>query len=134
MATKSMAYDHPEYLIRRNFSGVNTAGNGGNSASFVAFQNLKLHAVSFKVLTAGTSAGAGNAAIIRTTSGTTTTNFTTVALGTNTAGYTTRVELPSTATMVPFDNFVFVNGTDGTGRFFYAMEYSVIPGSEVSDS
>lgn len=133
MATKSMAYDHPEYVIRRNFSGVNTAGANGSSASFVAFQNTKLHAVSFKVLTAGTSAGAGNAAIIRSVSGTTTTNYTTVALGTNTAGYTTRVELPSTATMLPFDNFNFVNGTDATGRFFFALEYSALPGAEVSE-
>ena len=133
MATKSMTYDHPEYTVRRNFSMVTSAGNGVASNAFMAYQNIRLHSVSIKVLAQGTSATTGNALIFRGVGAGGTTNYTTVALGTNTVGYTTRVELPSTSTAVAFDHITSVNGTDGTGRAYWALEYSAIPGAEVSD-
>lgn len=132
MAVKSMAYDHPQYTVRNNFSLLTAAGNATSSSPFVSFQAVRLHAVSIKVMAAGTSAGSGNALIFRGI-GTGTTNFTTVALGTNTAGYTTRVELPSTATMAAFDHLISVNGTDATGRAYWAVEYSAVPGADVTD-
>lgn len=133
MATKSMAYDHPNYLVRQNYSYLQSAGASSSSTPFVAFQTTKLHSVSVKVSVAGTSATSGNALIVRHVSGTTTTNYTTVALGTNAAAYTTRVELPSTATMAPFDHLVCVNGTDATGRAYWGLEYSAVPGADVTD-
>lgn len=133
MATKNMAYDHPNYTIRRDFSMITSAGNGAASNPFVSYQAIRLHSVSVKVLVAGTSATTGNALIFRGIGPGGTTNYTTVALGTNTAGYTTRVEFSSTATAAAFDHITSVNGTDATGRAYWAMEYSAMPGADVTE-
>ena len=133
MATKDMAYDHPNYTIRRDFSMITSAGASTSSNPFVSYQTVRLHSVSIKVLVAGTSVGSGNALIFRGIGPGGTTNYTTVALSTNAIAYTTRVEFPANSTAAAFDHITSVNGTDATGRAYWALEYSAMPGAAVTD-
>jgi len=125
MATKGMAYDHPNFTIRRERSVLTTAGNGTGTEAFMSFQKTRLITAYIKVQTAGTSAGHN---IQFQNNGV---SFATVTLGTNTANYTTSVSLNQS--IDPYDHWRTVNGTDATGRAYITWEYETLPTAVVTD-
>lgn len=91
MATHSLRYDHGNHMIRREHSITTVAGATTDSAKMRTFQALRLKAVHFTVVTAGTNAGHGYTIQHGTTS------VGTVSIGTNTAGYTASVDMSDLA-------------------------------------
>lgn len=135
MATKSMAYDHPAYIGVGSQSFACAAGASAVSANkFIAFTNLIVKSVTVAVVTAGTSAGAGNAIIVKqiTGQGTTTTALATATLGTNTAGVSVNVAITTNGTLAQGETLTFTNGTDATGAAVVGVEYVVVPGATVT--
>lgn len=117
-------YDHPSFLTRQcELVGVTTAGANGTSSGGLVFPwDINVHTVLAVVKTAGTSAGAGNQAILL--AGTATLGS--VALGTNTAGYVgTSGDL---ATKVTAGTPLYIkNGTDATGVCWVNIEWNAAP-------
>jgi hypothetical protein len=111
-------YDDPQFQSRREASYETVAGNATVSAKMLNFQKARLKAVHTKVTVAGTSAGAGNAAIIKVG----TVAVATFTLGTNTAGSTQSIQ--SLNTDVPsLSDITCTNGTDATGKCIVTYEY-----------
>jgi hypothetical protein len=116
MTTESLRYDHPNHQIRREHSITTVAGATTNSSKMRTFQALKLKAVHFTVVTAGTNAGHGYTIQNGTTS------IGTVSLGTNTAGYTTSVAM-SDAAIASGEDFSLKSLVDATGVVDAVFEY-----------
>ena len=116
-----MAYDSPDYLIRREVAFETAAGAAAVGCKFMQYQAFKLKAVHVQVTTAGTSAAAGNCVIVK--SGTTA--LATATLGSSTAGVTTSITIN---TDVPsLTALTCTNGTDATGKALVVYEYEVLP-------
>lgn len=136
MATKSMAYDHPQYMVAQ--SSVHSAPAGANAVAagkFLAFTNLIIKSATAAVITAGTSAGGGNGVIVKaiTGQGTTTTALGTISLNTQTSGVSANVVLSSgTSTLLQGEYLTFTNGTDATGASIVSIEYVPVPGATVT--
>lgn len=75
-----MAYDSPNHTTRREANFITVAGATTEGAKFMRFQALKLKAVHFSVVTAGTDAAHGYNIFNGTTS------IAAVVLGTGAAG------------------------------------------------
>lgn len=121
-----MAYDSPDYLIRREHAVETAAGAAAVSAKFMQYQAFKLKAFHVQVTTAGTSAAAGNCLILK--SGTTA--LATATLGSSTAGVTTSITIN---TDVPsLTAITCTNGTDATGKALVVYEYETL--SSASES
>ena len=116
MATQSLRYDHPNHQVRREHSITPTAGATTTSAKMRTFQALKLKAVHFTVVTAGTNAGHGY------TIQTGTTSVGTVSLGTNTAGYTASVDMSDQA-VTAGDSVSLLSLVDATGVADAVLEF-----------
>lgn len=124
-------YDNPNATIRRCQSAETVAGANGVSAKWMEFQKLRLKAVHHKVTTAGTSAGAGNAAIIKAG----TTALATFTLGTTTAGANQTINLGAVAAaleVASLTDITCTNGTDATGRGIVSYEYEILPDASQS--
>lgn len=59
MSLKSMAYDHPAYTGRGQFTGIMTAGSAGASTKFVAYANMLLFGLTTFTTILGTSTYTG---------------------------------------------------------------------------
>jgi|GEM_PF-3861773 len=118
MTRFSQAYDGPDFNIRREFSAQSVAGNAAVSCRFASFQKCRLVAAHLEVVAAGTSAGAGNAAILKAG----TTALATATLGTSTAGARQTLDLGD-AVLSSLDRFSITNGTDATGTVHLTLEY-----------
>jgi len=130
MATKSMAYDNPTYISRDSASFSSVAGASAVGCKFANFTNSIAYSATAIVQVAGTSAGAGAAAIIQLVSGTATTALGTLALGSsaaNTVVTTTLTNVPGGVAMLPGDVLRAVNGTDATSTYVMVYEYQVAP-------
>jgi hypothetical protein len=135
MTTTSQAYDHPTYTARQSASFTSTAGAGGVGCRFTAFTGMLAWSATATVTTAGTSVGAGAAAIIQKVSGTTTSTLGTITLGSSTANTVVNLALSTVTggvTMLQGDRLIAVNGTDATSAFSLAFEVSVIPEATVT--
>ena len=124
-------YDHPSYLTRAFFGPLTTvAGANGTSLSFVAPQDIQIRGLSATVVTAGTSAGAGNSVFIL--SGTTSVTNSSVSLGTNTAGSAGVATTVDLNTKVSKGGLISLkNGTDATGVARVTIEYNIAPDTGV---
>lgn len=136
MATKSMAYDHPAYLIRQGES----AGEAGGAATtaygkFAAFTAMLLFAAQVSVTVAGTTTGAASGLAVVRLSGTNTTTLATVTLSTQAVGYTTNVAL-TTATgglsIVQGDVIYALSLTDATVKAALSFEMALTPGANIT--
>lgn len=116
MATSSLRYDHPNHQVRREHSIAPSAGNATTSGKMRAFQALKIKAVHFTVVTAGTAGGHGYTIQVGTTS------VGTVALSTNTAGYTASVAMSDQA-VAAGDTISILSLADATGVADAVFEY-----------
>jgi hypothetical protein len=119
-----MAYDDPNAVLRQEVRMASVAGaNGTNAAArFRVFQKSRLVAAHCWVETAGTSAGAGNAIILKQG----TTALATFTLGTLTAN--SQVDITGlAATLNPGDAITITNGTDATGVASVVLELQQTP-------
>lgn len=127
MTAINLSYDHPAYRTPLAQSFACAAGANAVSANkFVAYTNVIIKAATVVVVTAGTSAGAGNGIIVKsvTGQGTTTTALATASMGTNTAGVSTNLVISSgTGTLLQGESLTFTNGTDATGANLVCIEY-----------
>lgn len=125
MAEKSMAYDHPAYLIR-NLVGQHVTGSGG-AFRFAAFTDMRVKAVIAKPTTAGTSADTLTAFKL---SGTTTTTQVLTTFG---SAATTHTRVEGTLTLAQGDALSIVKGTDATGVIALGVELEAIAGASVTN-
>lgn len=123
MATKSMAYDHPNYTIRREWSSLNVAGAAAVAGPrFMTFQAIRLKSWSARVITAGTTT---TGATLTLRNGTTSIAGIPGGFGTNTAGVTTNVLLSNT--IASMEDFNVLGGADATMVCINNIEYEVLP-------
>jgi len=113
-------YDHPNFITRREFGIDTVAGAATVGARFARFQKHKLKAVHVRVIAAGTSAGAGNALIVRHG----TTAIGTFTLGTTTVGATQSIVMNREVSSLELVDGT--NGTDATGRVHVIYEHEML--------
>lgn len=119
-------YDDANSATRRTHAAETVAGANGVGAKFANYQAFKLIAVHAIVTVAGTSAGAGNAAIIKNG----TTAVATCTLGTVAAGGT--VSLTVNSAVPSLTQLTCTNGTDATGKALILYEYQLSPDALLS--
>lgn len=118
-------YDHPSYITRQQIClGKTTAGANGTSliTALSPVSNMRVRAVSATVITAGTSAGAGNCAIILNG----TTSIGQINLGTSAAG-TVVASSDLNTTISSGTALAIKNGTDATGVCQVTVEAHLDP-------
>lgn len=114
-------YDHPTFLTRQMNDCATVAGANGTSILAAYPMDVNVRRLTASVVTAGTSAGAGNAIYPMILSGTTTTTLGTFTMGTLTANSV--VQLPDVNTLLPAGSLLFFkNGTDATGKSALGIE------------
>lgn len=128
MTDKSMAYDHPAYLVPYVFSGLSAAGASGVTTKFAAFTAMKIKAVHTGPVVAGTSA---SQPLLYSKSGTATATTTLTAL---TSASTSAItdDLVTEVTLARGDQFWYTHGTDSTASNAVAIECVVIPGANIT--
>ena len=115
-----MAYDNPEYMIRREqCMPPTTAGATLDGSRFRHFQAVRLKKVHAAVITAGTAAGHGFTIRNGTTS------IGTITLGTSAAGVTASTALLDSV-VLPLGQVVAASLVDATGVAQLVYEYEVI--------
>lgn len=117
-----MAYDAPDYLIRREIHVPNLTGAASASLKkFHMFQAAKLKAVHGTIITAGTNAAAAFDIYAGTTS------VGSLAIGTNTAG--SLVTSGAINAAIPQNGFIEIKGAanSATAVASLAIEYEVDP-------
>ncbi len=114
-------YDHPNVIVRREFSGRTAASANGTNLPMLHYQKLKMKAVHARVVTAGTNVGNNIFTIRRNT-----TNIGTIAIGTATAGSIISASL-SDAEVGSLETVNALKGADATGVVDLTYEYEVLP-------
>lgn len=114
-----MRHDHPNVLVRREFSFLQVAGTT-TQGHMMVYQKARLKSVSAKVRTAGTATA--YAATIQNG----TTSIGAITLSTNTAGVTTNVSMSNSA-LAQYDMLNVVIGGDVTGVSIFTYEFEVLP-------
>ncbi len=156
MTTKSMAYDHPAYIDRKqqNF-GANTAGASAAFAKFIAFTAMHVYSIGATCVTAGTSTYTGwngTATVTTTGTGVSITGFRVSGTTTSTygpyvsdavAGGFRRIQVDHTGigsstadggvALAQGDIWYHQLGTDATGVQVSCMEYGIDPGAPISN-
>jgi hypothetical protein len=129
MATKTLAYDHPAYLVPHVFAGNTTVGANGISQKFAAFTAMQIKAVQSSPNIASTAAG--SQPLMYTVSGTTTATTTLTVL--TSGARTTRNDALSTAvSLVAGDQVYLTHGTDATAVMSFAVECNLTPGAALT--
>ena len=128
MTTKSMAYDHPAYLVPVVYSGSTVAGANGVSPKFAAFTAQKIKSVTLGPAVAATSSTDPKLFI---KSGTATTTTALSAL-TSAASAAVNNDVSSLA-LAQGDQFWIAHGTDATVVAAVAIETVVVPGSTITN-
>ncbi len=136
MATKSMAYDHPAYLVPQTYTGEIIATASAKTARFAAFTALQLKSITVTVVTAGGTANTIDL-IRQATGGTALTTMATISnvIGTSVGGVTTYAVMThaSAGSLAQGDVLYATKGSaDGTGVYAVAVEYVVTPGASVT--
>lgn len=126
----TMRYDHPTVTTRRERSKTSSAG-ASSVMRFASFMKMRLQAVHFLPITAGTATDFVVTA--RKISGTDTTALGTATLGTAaTSDGLTSLKLgtdnsPVGVDFAAGDLLTLTNGNDGTGVYEAIPEYEVLP-------
>ena len=129
MATKTMSYDHPAYLVPIVHSGSTTAGANGVTTKFAAFTAMKLKRVIHGPNLALVSTSASQP-LVYTQSGTATATTTLTAI--TSAAYTVAEDDITDVSLAAGDVFWYTHGTDATTSRSVAFECSIIPGATVA--
>ena len=120
-----MAYDSPEYAVRREQSHLTVAGATTESARIMSFQRLRLKKVHAQVVTAGTATTHALNIYHGTTS------IGSISLGTSAAG-STGSSAALNRTVDSLEQVNIVNGTDATGVAVVSYEYETLPDASQS--
>lgn len=128
MANKSMAYDHPAYLVPQVFSGGTTVGANGVTTKFAAFTAMKLKQVVATPFIASTAAGSQPLLYVKSGTATSTTTLTVLT----SASVTPLVNDITDVTLAQGDVVWATHGTDATAALAIAIEALVIPGANLS--
>ncbi len=137
MATKSMAYDHPAYVV----VGVGLPGGeiaaavSSKTARFVAPTAMNLKSLTASVITAGGTINAVQV-VKQATGGTalTTLALITNIIGTSVGGFTTNVLMTGAGTSLVQGDIVWVEkgSADGVGVYATGVECVLVPGATVT--
>ena len=114
-----MSYDTPNATVRREWF-INAAAGANAEIKFRTFQKIILKKVHVVAVTAGTSATTGHGCTVY--SGTT--SLATIALNTQTAGYSASTAALD-AEIAALGQISVKNGTDATGAYHAILEYEV---------
>jgi hypothetical protein len=129
MADKTLAYDHPAYLVPHVFAGNTTVGANGISQKFAAFTAMQIKAVHSSPNIASTAAG--SQPLMYTVSGTTTATTTLTVL--TSASRDTRTDALATAvSLARGDQVYLTHGTDATAVMSFAVECAMTPGAALT--
>lgn len=116
-----MAYDSPDFNLKRERVHLTTAGASAVTGKFTSFATLLLKRMKANVITAGTSSGAGNKVDLYVG----TASVATVTLGSSTADtVSSDVDLTAIAAVAPGTVISFKNGTDATGVAGICLEFT----------
>ena len=137
MATVNMAYDHPQYTAHQVAHFAEQGGSGTTFAKFTAPAAMLAFAYQVTVTTAGTQTASGGAQLnFVKVSGTTTTTATFKNLGTAVGAFSsTNITLSGSAgglALAQGDILQVTQGTDGTLKAVYALEYAFQPLASVT--
>lgn len=127
MATMNMAYDHPEYLVRKIYSGLSAVGANGVTTKFCAFTAMKIKSVTQGPVIASTAAG--SQPLLYTKNGTTTATSTLTVL---TSAAVAAINNAVSIDLAQGDQFWYTHGTDATCAIAVAIECLVTPGANVT--
>jgi len=134
MATRSMRYDSPAYLVPLTVSKETVAGAGAVGAKYVAFTTMLLKSATVMLTTTGTLTAAGNTNLTFKKLGTATTSVGFVNLngyGTATVNQVgTQVTLAGT--LSKGDMIAATNGTDATFVTSVTYEFLISPGADIT--
>lgn len=125
MATKTLAYDAPDYTITRTHC-PGEAGGGATTVygKFNQYSACKLKAVHFRVTTAGTATTHRFDVYIGTSS------VGSAALSTSAAGVTSSVSIGSAVTSL--QAIEVKSGADAAGKAVVLYEYELTPGATIT--
>jgi len=132
MANKSMAYDHPTYLVPQSVGGT-IGATASSQFRFASWTTMILKSVQISNIVAGTGGDTDAFVLQRVnldpTLGTATTSL--AQLGTNTANFSSR-NVQGTYTFTAGELISVMKGTDGTSQYAVALELYVSPGANVT--
>lgn len=130
MATKSMAYDHPAYLVPVVYSGSTTVGANGVTTKFAAYTAMKIKQVIQKPNLALITTAAGSQPLLYSQTGSTTSTTTLTVL--TSASYAAVTDDIADVTLAAGDCFWVTHGTDAAVSNSVAIECQLIPGAAVA--
>lgn len=135
MATKSMSYDHPAYLVPVTpFGGEIAAAASSKTARFVAYTAMNVKAAVVSVITAGGTVNAVNL-VRQATGGTALTTLASIStiIGTSVGGYTTYAMMTGGTLLAQGDILWAEKGAgDGVGVYAVGVECVLVPGANVT--
>jgi hypothetical protein len=136
MATKSMAYDHPEYLVVKAFQGEIAAAVSSKSMRFCITEAMVLKSMQATVVTAGGTVNAVNL-VRQAAGGTALTTMASIAstIGTNVGGVTINALAThaSAGSLAQGDVLWAEKGSaDGVGVYAIGIECVPVPGTTVT--
>lgn len=127
MATNTnLPYDHPNHIVRREMAKTSTAGATA-VLRFAHYQAIRVKAVHFVAITAGTS-DTGVQVIVAGTQTTTSTNGTATAGSTRTVLFGT-ANNPTGVAHSALTAITITNAVDATAVYEAIVEYEVTPGA-----
>ena len=136
MATKSMAYDAPAYLVPVTWGGEIGATASAKTARFACYTAMALKSMTVSVITAGGTVNGINL-IRQATGGTALTTMATIAttVGTNAGGVTINALMThASATALAQGDLIWAEkgSADGVGVYGVGVEAVLIPGANVT--
>lgn len=136
MATKSMAYDHPEYLVTKAFGGEIAAAASSKTQRFCVTEAVAIKSFNVSVITAGGTVNGVNL-IRQAVGGTALTTMASVAttIGTNVGGVTANVlATHANATALAQGDILWAEkgSADGVGVYAIGIEVVAVPGTTVT--
>lgn len=129
MATKTLAYDHPAYIVPHVFSGNTAVGASGVSPKFAAYTAMTIKACLMSPIIASTAAG--SQPLMYTLNGTTTTT-TTLTVLTSAARAVITNALTTPIALAKGDQVYVTHGTDATAQTCIAIECQVTGGATLT--
>ena len=135
MATKSMAYDHPAYLVPITVGGEIAATASAKSQRFACFTAMTLKSFQATVITAGGTA-VGVSLVRQAAGGTALTTLASLAstFGTGAGGSTSNALMTSTIGNLAAGDVLWCEkgSADGVGVYGVGIELVIVPGANVT--
>ena len=135
MATKSMAYDHPAYLVPVLVGGEIIATASSKTARFACYTAMTVKSFNATVITAGGTVNGVNL-VRQAAGGTALTTMASIAttIGTNVGGVTINALMTSTVGNMAQGDVLWAEkgAADGVGVYGIGIEMVVVPGATVT--